>query len=54
MLVGFVDQSTEYDWPAVFTAMVLEGNVTSGLEQGSAATRQIRICGWRPGSNVPG
>jgi hypothetical protein len=54
MLVGFVDQSTEYDWPAVFTAMALDGKVTSGLEQGSAETRQIRICGWRPGSNVPG
>jgi hypothetical protein len=55
MFAGFVDQSTEYDWPAVFTAMVpaAEGYVTSGAAQGSAEMRQMRICGWRPGSNVP-
>src|SRR5215204_4074221 len=54
MFAGFVDQSTEYDWLAVLTAIAPDGNVTSGTAQGRAATRQIRTCGWRPGSNVPG
>ena len=52
--MGFVDQSTEYDLAVVLTAMALEGKVTSGLEHGRAERRQMRICGWRPGSNVPG
>jgi hypothetical protein len=30
-----------------------DGNVTSGTLHGSAEMRQMRICGWRPGSNVP-
>src|SRR5687768_18144853 len=54
MFAGFVDQSTEYDWLAVLTAIAPDGNVTSGTAQERTATRQMRICGWRPGSKVPG
>ena len=52
-MAGFVDQTTEYVSLAVLTAISLDGNVTSGTAQGSAAMRQMRICGCRSGSNVP-
>ena len=53
MFAGFVDHSAEYDMALVFTVMADDGNVTSGTEHGSAEMRQMRMCGWRPGSNVP-
>jgi len=53
MFAGDVDQFAEYDFPVVLTAILPDGIVTSGAEHGSAATRQIRISGDKPGSNVP-
>jgi len=44
MFAGFVDQSTEYDWPLVLTAMPPAPvvNETSGAVQGRTARRQMR------------